>query len=80
MEKEGFNNEIIEALRLLTHKKEVPYMEYILEISKNDIAKKVKIEDLKHNLDTRRTNGEKSKKYDIYIMALEFLEKGEHKK
>ena len=52
-------------------------MEYIAKISKNDIAKVVKIEDLKHNLDTRRTNGEKSKKYDIYIMALELLEKGE---
>lgn len=77
LENKGFNKEIIEALRLLTHKKEVPYMEYIAKISKNDIAKVVKIEDLKHNLDTRRTNGEKSKKYDIYIMALEFLEKGE---
>ena len=59
LEKEGFNNEIIEALRLLTHKKEIP--------------KAVKIEELKHNLDTRRTNGEKSKKYDIYVKALEFL-------
>lgn len=76
LKKEGFNKEIIEALRLLTHKKEIPYMEYIAKIAKNDIAKAVKIEDLKHNLDTRRTNGEKSKKYDTYIMALEFLEKG----
>ena len=77
LEKEGFNKEIIEALKLLTHNKEVPYMEYILEISKNDIAKKVKIEDLKHNMDTRRTSGEKAKKYDIYVKALEFLEKCE---
>ena len=77
LKKEWFNKEIIEALRLLTHKKEIPYMEYIAKISKNDIAKVVKIEDLKHNMDSRRTNGEKSKKYDTYIMALEFLEKGE---
>ena len=77
LENEGFNKEIIDALKLLTHKKDVPYMEYILEISKNNIAKKVKIEDLKHNLDTRRTAGEKAKKYDIYVKALEFLEKGE---
>ena len=60
LEKEGFNKEIIEALRLLTHTKEVPY-----------------IEDLKHNLDIRRTSGEKAKKYDIYVKALEFLGKGE---
>lgn len=77
LEKEGFNKEIIEALRLLTHKKDVPYMEYIAKISKNNVAKVVKIEDLKHNLDIRRTSGEKVKKYDIYVKALEFLEKGE---
>ena len=77
LEKEGFNKEIIDALRLLTHKKDVPYMEYISKISKNNIAKAVKIEDLRHNLDIRRTSGEKAKKYDIYVKALEFLEKGE---
>ena len=62
MKKEGFNKEIIDALKLLTHKKDVPYMDYIVEISKNNIAKKVKIEDLKHNMDSRRTSGEKTKK------------------
>lgn len=77
LENEGFNKEIIYALKLLTHKKDVPYMDYIVEISKNNIAKKVKIEDLKHNMDSRRTSGEKAKKYDIYVKALEFLEKGE---
>lgn len=77
LEKEGFNKEIIDALKLLTHKKDVPYMDYIAKISKNNVTKVVKIEDLKHNLDTRRTNGEKAKKYDIYVKALEFLEKGE---
>ena len=76
LENEGFNKEIIDALKLLTHKKDVPYMDYIVEISKNNIAKKVKIEDLKHNMDSRRTSGEKAKKYDIYVEALEFLEKG----
>ncbi len=77
LENEGFNKKIIDALKLLTHKKDVPYMDYIVEISKNNIAKKVKIEDLKHNMDSRRTSGEKAKKYDIYVKALEFLEKGE---
>ena len=77
LKKEGFNKEIIDALKLLIHKKDVPYMDYIVEISKNNIAKKVKIEDLKHNMNSRRTSGEKTKKYDIYVKALEFLEKGE---
>ena len=77
LENEGFNEEIIDALKLLTHNKEIPYMDYIANIAKNNVAKVVKIEDLKHNLDIRRTSGEKAKKYDIYVKALEFLEKGE---
>lgn len=77
LENEGFNKESIEALKLLTHNKEIPYMDYIANIAKNNVAKVVKIEDLKHNLDIRRTSGEKAKKYDIYVKALEFLEKGE---
>ena len=77
LENEGFNKEIIDALKLLTHNKEIPYMDYIANIAKNNVTKVVKIEDLKHNLDIRRTSGEKAKKYDIYVKALEFLEKGE---
>lgn len=77
LENEGFNKEIIDVLKLLTHNKEIPYMDYIANIAKNNVAKVVKIEDLKHNLDIRRTSGEKAKKYDIYVKALEFLEKGE---
>ena len=77
LENEGFNKEIIDALKLLTHNKEITYMDYIANIAKNNVAKVVKIEDLKHNLDIRRTSGEKAKKYDIYVKALEFLEKGE---
>lgn len=61
LENEGFNKEIIEALRLLTHKKDVSYMDYIVEVSKNNIAKKVKIEDLKHNMDSRRTMEKKAR-------------------
>ena len=38
LENEGFNKEIIDALKLLTHKKDIPYMDYIIEISKNNIA------------------------------------------
>ena len=71
---EGFPKPIIDALRLMTHKDGVPYMEYVKAISQNDIAKKVKIADLKHNLDTRRTDGNKPPKYSTYIEALKYLE------
>lgn len=50
----GFPKEVTEALSLLTHDESVPYMDYVLMISKNPIAKKVKIADLKHNSDLTR--------------------------
>ena len=42
---EGFTKPIIDALRLMTHKDGVPYMDYVRAISHNEIAKKVKIAD-----------------------------------
>ena len=74
LESLGFYKEIIDALKLLTHKKEIPYEDYIKKIKTNKYATKVKIADLKHNLDTRRTNGKKAPKYETYIKSLKFLE------
>ncbi len=50
----GFPKEVIAALKLLTHDKDVDYMEYVKNITTNDIALKVKIADLKHNSDLSR--------------------------
>ena len=50
----GFSEDVITALRLLTHDKKVPYMDYIKEIKNNPIARAVKLEDLKHNSDVSR--------------------------
>ena len=47
--KEGFNIKIIEALKLLTHNDNTPYMDYIKRIKNNSLATKVKLTDLKHN-------------------------------
>ena len=76
----GFSDEIIEALKLLTHKKGVPYLDYVIEISKNEIAKKVKILDLEHNLTEERLPSNKStlsekylSKRQIYLKALGYL-------
>ena len=55
LEKE-FSNEVIEALRLLTHDKKIPYEKYILQLKDNPIARKVKLADLKHNSDVTRLN------------------------
>lgn len=51
---EEFSEEIIEALKLLTHDSSVEYMDYIIKIKNNPIAKKVKQADLRHNSDETR--------------------------
>ena len=71
-----FPKEVIDALKLLTHHKGVPYMDYVAKIKTNDIAKAVKIADLKHNSDLTRLDNitdkdlERVKKYQE---ALELL-------
>ena len=50
----GFPADVLEVLALLTHDENVPYMEYVKNISTNPIAKKVKIADLMHNSDITR--------------------------
>ena len=59
LEAAGFSKDIIDALKLLTHDKDEDYFEYISKIKENDIARKVKIEDLLHNSDIRRIPPEK---------------------
>ena len=49
-----FPKEVIDALKLLTHQKSIPYMDYVAKIKTNDIAKAVKIADMKHNSDLTR--------------------------
>ncbi len=70
----GFPESVIHALRLLTHDDNVPYMDYVRRLAKDPIARKVKMADLKHNTDTRRLNGARTKKYDQYIQAIRYLE------
>ena len=70
---EGFSEKTISALKLLTHDSSVPYMEYVKEIGKNEVAKKVKIADLKHNLDGSRLEGKKPRKEELYKEALLYL-------
>ena len=49
-----FPKEIIDAIRLLTHDKRTDYLDYVRELKKNPIARKVKLADLNHNLDITR--------------------------
>lgn len=77
LEDMGYPKEVIDALRLLTHEKGVPYMEYISKIKDNPLAKTVKLADLRHNSDITRLNvvDEKTirrcEKYKKAILLLE---------
>jgi (p)ppGpp synthase/HD superfamily hydrolase len=56
LEQQGFPNDVISALKLLIHNKEIDYLDYIWKIalSSNPYAKKVKLVDLKHISDLSR--------------------------
>lgn len=52
----GIAPEVIDHLRLLTHDKSVPYMEYIAALKGDPVACEVKLADLRHNSDLSRLN------------------------
>lgn len=78
--KAGFPDEVIAALRQMTHDENVPYMEYIEKIRNNPIAKVVKLVDLRHNSDLTRLDHvtekdlKRKKKYEQAIRLLSSLE------
>lgn len=50
----GMNEAVLDALLLLTHDPTVEYMDYVRALSHNPLARKVKLADLKHNMDASR--------------------------
>lgn len=75
--KNNCGEHILKAVKLLTHKKNEPYFDYIMKIKDNPLARKVKIADLKHNMDlTRIANPSDNdfKRVEKYKKALEILE------
>lgn len=76
LKSEGFSKDIMDALKLMTHDKSIPYMDYVKEIKANSIATAVKLADLKHNSDLTRLDvvDEKAlKRVEKYKQAIELL-------
>lgn len=71
---EGFSEQVLHALSLLTHEPGIPYMDYVHRIAADPIARRVKMADLKHNMDSTRNNGIRAPKYALYQEALAYLE------
>ncbi len=77
LEKMGFDREVLDALALMTHSKNVPYLEYVAKLKGNPLARAVKLADLRHNSDLSRldTVDESAKKrLEKYRAAIAFLE------
>ncbi len=76
LEREGFDTEVIQALRCLTKTKGEHYPDFIERVSKNQLARRVKILDLTDNMDASRltsftdADGTRLKRY---IDALTYL-------
>lgn len=73
----GFGDEVIAALKLLTHTDGVDYMDYVRAIKTNPIAKAVKLADLRHNSDPTRvdTPDERMRaRWEKYRQAIALLE------
>ena len=74
----GFPADVVDALALLTHDPAVPYMDYVKEIAKNPIARKVKMADLRHNSDLSRMDEVDEwavKRTEKYKKALAYLKR-----
>lgn len=72
-----FDNEIADAVSLLTKVEGIKYEDYIenLKTSNNKDAIEVKIQDLKHNLDITRNTElcTSNNKLNLYLWALNYL-------
>lgn len=53
----GYPDEVLQALRLLTHDDRSDYFDYVARIKPNPIARAVKLADLRHNSDMSRYDG-----------------------
>ena len=66
----GIPQDIVDAVCLLTRIPGQDYLSYILDILRDDMARQVKIQDIKHNLPTAR-NKDKKDKYNLALYILE---------
>jgi len=72
----GFSVAVLEAISLLTHDKNIPYMDYIKGIAGNAIARQVKLADLIDNIDLSRIPNPQEKDHlriQKYQVAYDYL-------
>ena len=73
----GFPEAVVAALGCMTHDDSVDYMDYVLALAPNAVARKVKLADLRHNADITRLDAPTEKdlaRREKYLKAIELLE------
>ena len=75
LREKGFTEDVVDTLLLLTHEKDVPYLDYIKAIldSGDKTALAVKVHDLRHNL-LRARAGDHTRLTEKYENAFRFIE------
>lgn len=74
---EGFPEEVVEAVRYLTHEPGTDYFDYVRKVGQNPIARKVKLADLRHNSDLSRMDRVTDRdrlRQKKYLACIEYLE------
>ncbi len=74
---EGFGKDILDAVALMTHEDDVPYLDYVAKLKDNPLARAVKLADLAHNSDLSRigeVDEETRERLEKYKKAMELLE------
>ena len=59
-----FGDRITDALLLLIHGENEPYLDYVRRVKENPLARKVKLADLRHNMDLSRIPSPRQKDLD----------------
>lgn len=76
LRREGVSEEVIRALVYVTKQPDEPYQHFIARIKKNPLATKVKINDLKDNMDITRLTfitEEDTQRLNKYLKAYHYL-------
>lgn len=60
-----FPKEVTDAVALMTHNDNTPYLEYVAKIKENPIARAVKLADLLHNSDKTRLEDQNGNAADL---------------
>ncbi|MBR3310536.1 MAG: GTP pyrophosphokinase [Solobacterium sp.] len=80
LKRQGFSENVIAAVDAMTRREDETYMEFIKRLSVNEIARHVKIQDIRNNMDLTRIPEPTKKDWDrmeVYMQALTYLEEKE---